>query len=154
MAVTTFGVVASDIDDEVAWADIDGSSDPTATTVTAWITDYAAELGVSLLVGNVTPSGLTAGTEIYEACASALKSRVATEWLSANTRELDEYLERRLEQWDRFLELARSGALAGTEDQGPPGSRVKGAFDSAQRITRTGSVDVRRGSWRKGRGFH
>jgi hypothetical protein len=105
MAVYTWDVTSAEVAATIGFATISASSSPTTTQVTAWVTRYAAELGVELQALGITASTITAATneELYQRCRQAIIQACSAEWHAGNQREDTELAQYRRDEWVTFL---------------------------------------------------
>jgi hypothetical protein len=137
-AVWDYGLVTADIAARIGYATIDGSSSPTSTQVTAWITEICAALNAELEALGVTPSAITSTAHVneYHRIRHAAAEYVAALWHAANQRDDTEWARLAMERYnsaigdmrsvaERFLGShdlgrARSSVTTGASATGPP----------------------------------
>jgi len=111
MAVETFDITTSEVADFLGHTGgIDANSAPTATQVTAWITQRSAEIGAALRGVGITPSNVDAtnANDLYELIRLKVTSRVACDWLLSNQRELTDYTQQLVDEWSEYLSAVRT----------------------------------------------
>ena len=109
-AINKFGVTSTLVSNSIGFAELSSSSDPTSTQVDLWITQFSAMLNSAMEAVGVTAADITSSTDevLYELCKQLIVARTAAQWTSSNQREVSEYSQLAIDEFDRFISEIRS----------------------------------------------
>lgn len=109
MATYVFGLTYSDVLAAIGRAPTSTNASPNSTQISTWITAFAADLGLILrpIVGDPSTVTTAANDELFQLCKAKIVQRVVAEWHIANKREVSEYDQHLLDEWDAFKDDLR-----------------------------------------------
>lgn len=137
MAVTTYGITAAEVVDEIARLAA-ANADPDTDQISAWVTQYAARLNVAWQGVGASPSGWTTDDEEYHASRGVVIGRVVAAWRSANTEMLDDHTRQLIDDYRQLIDDIRQRPGHVTDDH----TRLPvTSASSASASTRTKSVN-------------
>lgn len=109
-SINKFGVTATLVSNSIGFAELSSSSDPTEAQCELWITRFSALLNSSMEAVGVTAADITSSTDevLYELCKQLIIGRVAAEWTSSNQREISEYSQLAIDEFNQFISEIRT----------------------------------------------
>lgn len=110
MAVYDWDITPAEVLAAVGFSPSTANADPDTTQLTAWIKQFSGRV-VNVMVGlDVTAANITTTTDdaLYQECRGVITGRCAASWYIANQRDLSEYAQHLIDEYDEFLTNLRT----------------------------------------------